>query len=77
MTLYQIIIGNGMDDTTQTKLVLSYEPLTTESNSVKSIAKLDEDYGDYIVSVKKAQITLNAWSEEEIDEMTEVINKLK
>lgn len=66
-----------MDDTTQTKLVLSCEPLTKESNSVKSIAKLDEDYGDYIVSVEKAQITLNAWSEEEIDEMTEVLNKLK
>ena len=66
-----------MDDTTQTKLVLSYEPLTKESSSVKSIAKLDEDYGDYIVSVEQAQITLNAWSEEEIDEMTEVLNKLK
>ena len=66
-----------MDDTTQTKLVLSYEPLTKDSDSVKSIAKLDEDYGDYIVSVEKAQIILNAWSEEEFDEMTEVLNKLK
>lgn len=70
MTLYEIIIGNASGDTNYSKLVLSEE--TLNETNLKSIVKIDKDWGEYIVSVKTADISINAWDEDEYDRLTKI-----
>jgi len=76
MALYEITIGNRMDDSYYTKLVLSEEPLFDDSLSAKSIAGLDEGWGEYIAGVRIASVFINSWDSEEHNKLTEIRNLL-
>ena len=74
MALYEIVIGNKGDDRTYSKLILSEEPLN-ETN-VDTISGIDEGWGEYIVGVGIARVSINSWNEEEHNKLTELKNKL-
>jgi len=76
MTLYEIVIKSELDYAyVQTKIVLSFETLTHESESVKTIANCDSEWGEYIHSVNKKKIIPIVYDEKELSEMDEVLNK--
>ena len=70
MALYEIVIGNTSGDTNYSKLVLSEQPL--DETNLKSVVKIDKDWGEYIVSVKIADVFVNAWDEEEYDRLIKI-----
>lgn len=75
MALYLVTIGNPLDDSTIVEVILSNTPLTV--NNVPSyLINIDEDWGDYIVSVKVANIKVNAWDVDEHNEMIRLIEQL-
>jgi hypothetical protein len=71
MLLYEIVIGNYMDDKNYSKLVLSHEPLTVENSSNNTIISLNKDL-EFIVEVKKPEILINAWDEMEFLELQNI-----
>jgi hypothetical protein len=71
MLLYEIVIGNYMDDKNYSKLVLSHEPLTVENSSNNTIISLNKDL-EFIVEVKKPEILINAWDEMEFSELQNI-----
>jgi hypothetical protein len=71
MLLYEIVIGNYMDDKNYSKLVLSHEPLTVENSSNNTIINLNKDL-EFIVEVKKPEILINAWDEMEFLELQNI-----
>lgn len=77
MALYEITIANSMDDSNYSKLVLSNEPLTIDNISIKSIAGIDENHGEYITSVNIPVVLINAWDEIEFNELTIIKESLK
>jgi hypothetical protein len=74
MALYEIVIGNQSGDTNYSRLVLSEEPLN-ESN-VGNIVSVDEGWGEYVLSVKVADVIVNSWDEEENDRLMIIRNQL-
>ena len=74
MALYEIVIGNQGDDRTYSKLVLSEEPLN-ETN-VDTITGIDKEWGEYIIDVSIARISINSRNEEETDELINIKNQL-
>lgn len=74
MALYEIVIGNQGDDRNYSKLVLSNEPL--DENNAISISGIDEGWGEYILSVSIARVSINSWDEEEYNKLTELRNQL-
>ena len=67
MALYEIVIGNSMDDRNYSKLVLSNEPINIDN--ARSIHKLCDYTGEYIYSVSIPCIMINAYDEEEFNEL--------
>lgn len=74
MKVYEIVVGNYLDDSNYSKLVLSEEPLTMENANINAIAQIKPDW-EKIVSVKVPQLIMNAWTEEEWNEMSDIKNK--
>jgi hypothetical protein len=74
MALYEIVIGNHGDDRTYSKLVLSEESLN-ETN-VDGITGIDKEWGEYIIDVSIARISINSRNEEETDELINIKNQL-
>lgn len=74
MALYEIVIGNQGDDRTYSKLVLS-EELLNETN-VGAISGIDEDWGEYIVDVSIARVSINSWNDEEHNKLMNIRNLL-
>jgi hypothetical protein len=74
MALYEIVIGNQGDDRNYSKLVLSNEPLN-ETNAI-SISGIDEGWGEYILDVSIARVSINSWYEEEEEELMNIRNLL-
>lgn len=75
MALYLVTIGNPLDDSTIVEVILSNTPLSV--NNVPSyLINIDEDWGDYIVSVEVANIKANSWDVDEHNEMTRLIEQL-
>jgi hypothetical protein len=77
MALYEITIANSMDDTNYSKLVLSHEPLTIDNINIKAIAKIDEEWGEYISSISIPNVSINAWDAQEFNELDRLKTKLK
>jgi hypothetical protein len=66
--LYEIIVGNPLDDTTKSYFYLSsYSPRAVQAMDMLGI---DED--DYIISIKKPRIFINAKDEKEYNELEEL-----
>ena len=79
MKLYAVTIGNKCSDEFYTKLVLSFEALTKDNENINKICNVDtENFPyEYIQQVEVAKILTNPWSEEEANEMQQIIDKLK
>jgi len=74
MKVYEVVIGNYLDSTNYSKLVVSCEPLTKISSNISSMVGLDGEW-QYILEVKVPKIIKNCWTEEEWNEMEEFKNK--
>ena len=74
MALYEIIIGNMSGDTNYSKLILSEQPL--DKTNVDSISGIDKGWGEYIVDVEIARVSINPWDEEEHDKLMNIRNQL-
>jgi hypothetical protein len=75
MILYEIVIGNYVDDRNYSKLVLSNEPLTKENSSNNTIIGLNKDL-EFILEIKRPTIIINAWNEAEFLDLQNIANKL-
>tara|TARA_R110001592_G_scaffold70282_1_gene215363 strand:+ start:527 stop:760 length:234 start_codon:yes stop_codon:yes gene_type:complete len=77
MSLYTVIIANDFDETTKVVLVLSNEPLDKYSSTLNngSFIKLYEN--ESIYKVEKSKVIVNAWSQNEFDELEEIKNLIK
>ena len=73
MILYEITVGNFMDDTNYSVLVLSNEPLCKNNINIEAIAEIDKDF-EYIESVKNPKVKINAWDENDFNEL-EIVRK--
>jgi hypothetical protein len=74
MKVYEVVIGNHLDSTNYSKLVVSCEPLTKNSYNINPIVGIDEEW-HYVLEVKVPKIATNPWTKEEWDEMEEFKNK--
>ena len=72
MSLYTVIIANDFDETTKVVLVLSNEPLDKYSSTLNNgnFIKLYEN--ESIYKVEKSKVIVNAWSQNEFDELEEI-----
>jgi hypothetical protein len=77
MSLYTVIIANYFDETTKVVLVLSNEPLDKYSSTLNNgnFIKLYEN--ESIYKVEKSKVIVNAWSQNEFDELEEIKNLIK
>tara|TARA_R110002049_G_scaffold373_1_gene2175 strand:- start:2501 stop:2734 length:234 start_codon:yes stop_codon:yes gene_type:complete len=77
MSLYTVIIANYFDETTKVVLVLSNEPLDKNSSTLNNgnFIKLYEN--ESIYKVEKSKVIVNAWSQNEFDELEEIKNLIK
>lgn len=71
MILYEIIIGNNLDSTNFSKLVLSNEPLCKKNINIYSIAGINKDYYN-IIDVVYPKIEINAWDASEFEELDRI-----
>jgi hypothetical protein len=71
--LYEVVIGNNGDDRNYSKLILSHEPLTDDSNL--DLLQLDANL-EFIIEVKKPTILINAWDVNEFNELKRILDKL-
>jgi hypothetical protein len=74
MALYEIVIGNMSGDTNYSKLVLSEEPL--DENNASNVVKVDRDWGEYVLSVSIARVSINSWDEEDNERLINIRNLL-
>jgi len=77
MKLYAIRIGNKLDDTIRTELVLSEAPLSIGQHSIPSLVGItvdpDDVWVEFVLSVEQAHIRINPLSVEEHEEMMQVL----
>jgi len=71
--IYEIIIGNHLDDTTQSKFILSFEKVTTLSTMLAEIIDMDKE-NEFIAEVKTPKVYINAWDESEYNKLDEIRN---
>jgi hypothetical protein len=79
--LYKITIGNHLDDSTFCKLVLSVEDLTKIMQGDKKQREsrnfmLGLESLEYIVTIEKAEIFINAYNEQEWEKLKDIENKI-
>ena len=72
--LYEVIIGNYCDDSTKSKLVLSYDSLDIVAKYIKTMITIDD--GEYVHEIIIPKICLSAWTPEEWDELAEIRKQL-
>jgi NADPH-dependent 7-cyano-7-deazaguanine reductase QueF-like protein len=71
--IYEIVIGNHLDDTTQSKFILSFEKVTTLSPMLAEIIDMDKE-NEFIAEVKTPKVYINAWDESEYNKLDEIRN---
>jgi NADPH-dependent 7-cyano-7-deazaguanine reductase QueF-like protein len=73
--MYEVIIGNYLDETTFSRLILSYENLDHKTEMLADFVGIDKD-SEYIIEVKKPKIFINSWNEQEYNKLDEIKNLL-
>ncbi len=73
--LYEVIIGNHLDDTLRSIFVLSVDQIHKEYPSINVMLGIDLEY-EYIRHVKSPNVVINAWTEEEYDKLNEIRKKI-
>ncbi len=82
MKLYKVIIGNHLDSSVRTELILSEQPLSVGQHTLNSIAGIkeysweDSGWEEFVIAVEEAHIRINPIIVEEHVEMTELLKKL-
>jgi hypothetical protein len=82
MKLYKVTIGNYLDSSVRSELILSEQPLSMGQHTLNSAAGIreyaweDEEWQEFVVSVEIAHIRLNPFIVEEHIEMTDLLKKL-
>ena len=75
MKLYEIVVKSEFDDSFfKTFLVMSCTPLTKETEGIKTMVNLDEDWGEYIDSVCEKRVLVCARGDEEASDMFGVLS---
>ena len=69
--LYEVIIGNHLDDTLRSIFVLSVDQIHKEYPSINVMLGIDPEY-EYIRHIKSPNVVINAWTEEEYDKLNEI-----
>jgi hypothetical protein len=70
--IYEIIIGNHLDDTTQSKFILSFEHVSLYP-MLAEIIDMDKE-NEFISEVKTPKVYIGAWDETEYDKLDEIRN---
>jgi len=77
MKLYKIRIGNKLDQTVRTELVLSEAPISIGQHMPESLIGINADpddvWAEFVLSVEQAHIRINPFTEEEHQEMMQVL----
>ena len=75
MKLYEIILRSKIDYSWyKTILVMSCTPLTIESEAVKKMASVDEEWGEYVFEVQQKRVLVCARGDEEASDMFGVLS---
>jgi len=75
MKVYEIIIGNHLDDSTYSKLVLSEEPITKDNINIDHIVGLGNDAYYFVIQVQIPKPITNPHTEKENEQMEYIKNK--
>tara|TARA_R110002073_G_scaffold124195_1_gene268491 strand:+ start:11 stop:244 length:234 start_codon:yes stop_codon:yes gene_type:complete len=77
MPIYTVTIANDFDETTKVVLVLSNEPIEKYSSTLNN-GKLIKLYkNESIYKVEKSKVIVNAWNQNEFNELEEIKNLIK
>jgi NADPH-dependent 7-cyano-7-deazaguanine reductase QueF-like protein len=73
--MYEVIIGNYLDNSTDNCIVLSYEKLEKGNPTLEDFIGLDKE-NEYIIEVRCPKIYINSWNEQEYNKLDEIKNLL-
>lgn len=72
MILFEIVIGNNLDDTTKSIMVLSNDDLFIENKDTLSvIVGINSEY-DFVKEVKRPNVIIHAWNESDFWELDNI-----
>ena len=71
--IYEVIIGNFLDDTTLSKLILTRNEVAHKD--LKLMLGIEDEF-EYIMNIKKPDIFVSAWDEKDYYELNEIRNLL-
>lgn len=73
-TLYEVVLSNIDNGKRRSVLILSHEPITEDNTNIKSI--VGESVNEFIVKIQKPEIVINAWDENEFNELDRIKEQL-
>ena len=74
MKLYEIVIRAKIDYSWfKTMLVMSSEPLTIDSEAVKKMASVDEEWCEYVAEVHEKRVYVSASGDQEASDIFGVL----